>query len=142
MGLVLGTNSDAASGIEISDLTIDGNYPELKSRSRQHGVRALTLDAIHLRSDLGGHWIHDVNVVNAAAEIGEIDGRSEAFPVQIASVQLSKPEQNRGNMIENVDHEHSTLAAFALPLRWRMPRRSQEQSGGWLSDWLRRMAPA
>lgn len=102
LGLVLGTNSDGASGIEISDLTIDGNYPELKSRSRQHGVRALILDAIHLRSDLGGHWIHDVNVINAAAEIGEISGRYEAFPVEIASVQRSKPEQNRGNLIERV----------------------------------------
>ncbi|HZI57773.1 MAG TPA: right-handed parallel beta-helix repeat-containing protein [Verrucomicrobiae bacterium] len=102
IGLVLGTNSDAASGIEISDLTVDCNYPELKSRSRQHGVRALSLDAIHLRSDEGGHWIHDVNVINAAAEIGEISPRYEAFPVQIASVQLSKPEQNRGNVIERV----------------------------------------
>src|SRR5882724_463406 len=102
VGLVLGTNSDGASGIEISDLTIDDNYPELKSRSRQHGVRALILDAIHLRSDLGGHWVHDVNVINSAAEIGEISPRYEAFPVEIASVQRSKPEQNRGNMIENV----------------------------------------
>jgi hypothetical protein len=102
LGVVLGTNSDDASGIEISDLTVDANYPELKSRARQHGVRALTLDAIHLRSDLGGHWIHDVNVINSAAEIGEISPNYEAFPVQIASVQRSKPEQNRGNVIERV----------------------------------------
>src|SRR6476646_11508923 len=33
IGLVFGTNADSASGIEISDLTIDGNYPELKSRA-------------------------------------------------------------------------------------------------------------
>src|SRR6185369_11494140 len=55
IGLVFGTNSDNASGIEISDLTIDGNYPKLKSRTQQHNVTALTLKVIHLRSDLGGH---------------------------------------------------------------------------------------
>ena len=102
IGLVFGTNSDNASGIEISDLTIDGNYPELKSRARQHGVTALTLEAIHLRSDLGGHRIHDVNVVNAAAEIGAISQRWEAFPVWILSVDRSKPGQDRDNIIENV----------------------------------------
>ncbi|HEX4604017.1 MAG TPA: hypothetical protein VH724_08505, partial [Candidatus Angelobacter sp.] len=103
MNLVFGANSDAASNIEISDLTIDGNYPELKSRARQHGVRALVLDAIHLRSDLGGHWVHDVNVINAAAEIGEMSARYEAFPIEIASVQRRLgPAQNHGNLIENV----------------------------------------
>ncbi len=107
IGLVFGTNSDNASGIEISDLTIDGNYPELKSRARQHGVTALTLEAIHLRSDLGGHRIHDVNVVNAAAEIGAISQRWEAFPVWILSVDRSKPGQDRDNIIENVSMKQS-----------------------------------
>ena len=102
VNLVLGTNSDAASGIEVSDLTIDGNYPELKSRSRLHGLRALGLDAIHLRSDLGGNWIHDVNAINLAAEVGAINIRWEAFPVWIVSMDRSKPAQNRGNIIENV----------------------------------------
>ena len=102
INLVFGSNSDGASRIEISDLTIDDNYPELKSRSRQLGIKALTLDAIHLRSDLGGHWIHDVNVVNAAAEIGAIHGRWEAFPVWIAAMDRSKLGQNRDNIIENV----------------------------------------
>jgi hypothetical protein len=102
IGLVFGTNSDNASGIEFSDLTIDGNYPELKSRARQYGVTALTLEAIHLRSDLGGHRIHDVNVVNAAAEIGAMSLRWEAFPVWILSVDRSKPGQDRDNIIENV----------------------------------------
>lgn len=101
-GLVFGTNGDGASGVEISDLTIDANYPELKSRARQNGVKSLTLEAIHLRSDLGGHWIHDVNVVNAAAEIGTIHPRWEAFPVWIGAMDRSKPGQNRGNIIENV----------------------------------------
>jgi hypothetical protein len=107
IGLVFGTNSDGASGIEISDLTIDGNYPELKSRARQHGVTALTLEAIHLRSDLGGHRIHDVNVVNAAAEIGAINLRWEAFPIWILSADRSKPGQDRDNIIENVSVKQS-----------------------------------
>jgi hypothetical protein len=106
INLVFGTNSDGASGIEISDLTIDGNYPELKSRSRQSGVKALVLDAIHLRSDLGGNWIHDVNVINAAAEIGAINVRCEAFPVLVASFTRSKVGQNKGNIIENVTMTH------------------------------------
>jgi hypothetical protein len=107
IGLVFGTNSDNASGIEISDLTIDGNYPELKSRARQHGVTALTLEVIHLRSDMGGHRIHDVNVINAAAEIGAISQRWEAFPVWILSVDRSKPGQDRDNIIENVSMKQS-----------------------------------
>lgn len=107
IGLIFGTNSDGASGIEISDLTIDGNYPELKSRARQHGVTALTLEVIHLRSDLGGHRIHDVNVVNAAAEIGAINQRWEAFPIWIVSVDRSKPGQDRDNIIENVSVRQS-----------------------------------
>ncbi len=107
VGLVFGTNSDNAPGIEISDLTIDGNYPVLKSRARQNGIKALTLDAIHLRSDLGGHHIHDVNVINSAAEIGSINPRWEAFPVWILSVDRSKPGQNRDNVIENVSMSQS-----------------------------------
>src|SRR6202045_1405462 len=102
VGLIFGTNSDNASGIEISDVTIDDNYPELKSRARESGLKALRLDAIHLRSDLGGHWIHDVNVVNAASEMGSINVRWEAFHVWIVSVDRSRPEQNRSNIIENV----------------------------------------
>jgi hypothetical protein len=66
------------------------------------GDRSGAESVVAHHSDLGGHWIHDVNVINAAAEIGEISGRNEAFPVQIASVQLSKPEQNGGNVIERV----------------------------------------
>jgi hypothetical protein len=102
VNLAFGTNSDSASGIEISDLTIDGNYPELKSRSRQNGIKALILDAIHLRSDLGGNWIHDVNVINAAAEIGAINVRWEAFPVWVASFSRDKVGLNRGNIVERV----------------------------------------
>jgi hypothetical protein len=102
VNVVFSTNSDGASGVEISDLTIDGNYPELKSRSRGHGVKALGLEAIHLRSDLGKNWIHDVNAINLSTEIGAINEKWEAFPVWIIAWDRSKPGQNRGNLIENV----------------------------------------
>jgi hypothetical protein len=102
VNVVFSTNSDSASGVEISDLTIDGNYPELKSRSRSRGVRALGLEAIHLRSDLGANWIHDLNIINLSTEIGAINERWEAFPVWIIAWDRSKPGQNRGNLIENV----------------------------------------
>jgi hypothetical protein len=106
-GLVFSTNADGASGVEISDLTIDANYSELKSRARQDGIKALTLEAIHLRSDQGGHWIHNVNVINTAGEIGEINIRWEAFPVWIVSMNNSSPTESRSNLIENVTMSQS-----------------------------------
>jgi len=101
-GLVFATNADSASNIEISDLTVDGNYPDLKSKARQNGITALTLEAIHLRSDQGGHWIHDVNVINTAGEIGDVNIRWEAFPVWIVSINNPSPTTNSGNVIESV----------------------------------------
>jgi hypothetical protein len=116
-GLVFGTNSDKASKIEISDLTIDANYPELKSRARQNGIKALTLEAIRLRSDQGGHWIHNVNVIHTAGEIGDIHIRWEAFPVWIVSMNNGSPAENSGNTIENVSmsqHFGGTGCAIAI----------------------------
>jgi len=106
-GLVFGTNADDASNIEISDLTIDANYPELKSRARQNDIKALTLEAIRLRSDQGGHWVHNINVINTAGEIGGIHIRWEAFPVWIVSMHNASPSENSGNVIENVTMSQS-----------------------------------
>jgi hypothetical protein len=139
VGLVFGSNSDNASEIEISDLTIDGNYPELKARARQSGLKALTLDAIHLRSDLGGHWIHDVNVVNAASEMGAINVRWEAFHVWIVSMDRSRPEQNRGNIIESVTMKQPfgnvctaiAVANATAEVRNNVVDRYQIGYGGW-----------
>jgi hypothetical protein len=100
---VFSTNSDNASGIEISDLTVDANFPELKGYAREHGVKALNLEAIHLRSDQGGHWIHAVKVIHAAGELGDLSPKFETFPVWIVSVQPNvSPSENKGNIIENV----------------------------------------
>ena len=103
LGLVFGTNSDQASGIEISDLTVDANYPELKRQATSASIKALNLEAIHLRSDKGGHWIHDVRIINTAGEIGAIDGRWETFPVWVASMRNRfDSQEDSGNIIERV----------------------------------------
>ncbi len=96
VGMVLSTHDDGASGIEISDLGIDDNYPELKPAATQQGIKQLNLEAIHLRADQGGHWIHRVNVVHAAGESNEV------FPVWIASVNNKSSSLNSGNIIEYV----------------------------------------
>ncbi|HKR94620.1 MAG TPA: hypothetical protein VJW55_04635, partial [Candidatus Angelobacter sp.] len=85
MNTVFSTNSDDASGIEISDLTVDANFPELKGFARGHGVKALNLEAIHLRSNEGSHWIHNVKVIHAAGEVGGMNEKYETFPVWIVS---------------------------------------------------------
>src|ERR1700694_2590274 len=95
-GVVLSTYGDGASGIEVSDLTIDGNYPGLQPVAAQQGIARLNLEAIHLRADEGGHWIHRVKVIHAAGEV------SEVFPVWIVSVNNKSPSLNSGNIIEYV----------------------------------------
>jgi hypothetical protein len=102
-GVVFSTNSDDASDIEISDLTVDANYPALKAQAGREGIKALDLQAIHLRSDRGHNWIHDVSVVNTAGEAGNLNIRWEAFPVFIYSVRAnSTPRDNNGNVVERV----------------------------------------
>jgi hypothetical protein len=83
--VVISTNSDDASGVEVSDLTIDANFPNLPN------VHPLNLEAVHLRSNAGGHYIHRLNVINT---IGQ---RSEAFPVWIASVAYNNPGSSHAN---------------------------------------------
>jgi hypothetical protein len=103
VGVVLSTTSHSASGVEISDLTIDGNYPALKQIAQENGIFALNIDAIHLWSALGGNWVHNVNVINAAGEIGALNGIWETFAVWIVSAMPnSTPADSKGNVIENV----------------------------------------
>jgi hypothetical protein len=101
--LVLTTASDSASGVEVSDLTVDANYPALKQLASQNGSKALNLEAIRLWSARGGNWIHNVNVINAAGEIGDTAQIFETFSVVVGSViPNSSPLDNSGNIIENV----------------------------------------
>jgi hypothetical protein len=102
-GVVLSTTSHSVSGVEISDLTIDGNYPALKHTARENGIVALNIEAIHLWSARGGNWVHNVNVINAAGEIGALSGKWETFTVWIVSAMPnSTPADSKGNVIENV----------------------------------------
>jgi len=77
--VVFSTSSDNTPGVEISDLTIDDNYPGLKLLNTS---QALSLQAIHIRDNVGGHYIHRVNVIN----VGNDAPFGEAFPVSVSSV--------------------------------------------------------
>ena len=140
MNTVFSTNSDDASGIEISDLTVDANFPELKGFARQHGVKALNLEAIHLRSNEGGHWIHNIKVIHTAGEVGGMNEKYETFPVWIVSVrQNASPADNNHNLIENVvmtDFHGGACTAIAVAnavgeVRNNMVDGYQIGYGGW-----------
>jgi hypothetical protein len=97
---VIGTHSEDASGVEISDLTIDANHDQLTSR----GGLPLNVTGIVLRSLEGNHWIHDVNVIGAAGDLGFKSIIYEAFAVQVWG---SNPDpdshQSTHNLIEGVN---------------------------------------
>ena len=132
-GTVFSTGSDFSPGIEISDLTIDDNYPGLKPQATQQGVAGVNLEAVHLRGDQGGHWIHNINVLNSAGEL------SEAFPIWIASVNNSSPTQNGGNLIEFVTMSHwgaGSCTAIAVAnaggeVRFNVVSTYEKGYGGW-----------
>jgi len=92
LGTVLGTKSDDSSGVEISDMTIDGNYPNLG------GGIPVNLLGINLRSNQGGHSIHNVKVINTAGQIGSINESFEAFPVRITSINAARDTSNNNSI--------------------------------------------
>jgi hypothetical protein len=101
--VVLSTSNTAVSGVEISGVTVDANYPALKQQAIDEGISALNLEAIHLWTTGGNNWIHDVSVINAAGEIGALDERFETLTVMINSGSTSSlPPGVTGNVIENV----------------------------------------
>jgi hypothetical protein len=95
--VVLETRSESASGVEVSDLTIDANHDKLS------GTAGLPLDlgGIVLRSKEGGHWIHDVRVIGAAGDAGFKSLAYETFAVQIWGNTLD-PHVSSGNLIEKI----------------------------------------
>lgn len=96
----IGTHSVDASGVEVSDLTIDANHDTL---NRSTGL-PLDLSAIALRSVQGGHWIHDVNVIGASGDLGDLSAPLENFPVLIwGETQPGNTSQSLNNVIENVN---------------------------------------
>jgi hypothetical protein len=97
--VVIGTHSTQSSGIEISDLTIDANHDRLTSS----GGVPLNLEGIKLRSDQGGHWIHNVNVIGGSGDVGALDIVFETFAVHIwGNAQSFDPQENTGSIIEHV----------------------------------------
>ena len=97
--VVIGTHSGGSSGIEISDLTIDANHDHLTAP----GGVPLSLEGIILRSDQGGHWIHNVNIIGGSGDGGTNNEAFETFAIQIwGNAQTLDPEQDTGNLIEHV----------------------------------------
>lgn len=95
LGQIIGTHDLDSYGVEVSDLTLDDNYPELKARYNAD----LQLQAVFLESDRGLHWIHNVHVMNGSGEV------AEDFPVEIGS-RSQKPNDSQGNIIEHVVMDH------------------------------------
>jgi len=93
-GIIIGTYNFDSSGVEVSDLTLDDNYPALKPHYRSD----LQLLAVMLRSNNGHQWIHNIHVLNTAGE------GPEDFPVGITSPSLNP--KNEGNLIEYVTMDH------------------------------------
>jgi hypothetical protein len=93
-GIIIGTHDFDSSGVEVSDLTLDDNYPALKPRYQS----PLQLVAVILRSNRGHQWVHDIHVMNASGEV------TEDFPVGISSP-MPNPD-NQGNLVEHVTMDH------------------------------------
>jgi hypothetical protein len=91
---IISTHDFDSSGLEISDLTLDDNYPALKQRYRSD----LELGAIALQSNRGHQWVHNIHVMNASGE------GPEMFPLGITSP-TQNPE-NQGNLVEHVTMDH------------------------------------
>ncbi len=98
--VVIGTHSENSSGIEISDLTVDANHDQLTVP----GSLPLNLEGIVLRTQNGGHWIHDVNVIGGSGDVGFISVLFETFAVQLwGMADPLDPQQDADNIIENVN---------------------------------------
>src|SRR5882757_1701791 len=93
--IIVSTYGVDSDHVEVSDLTLDDNYPDLKPRYKAD----LQLEAVSLRSNRGQHWIHNIHVMNAAGEW------TEAFPVEISSPAAS-PTTSADNIVEYVTMDH------------------------------------
>jgi hypothetical protein len=110
LGQVFATFDDNSSGVEISDLTIDGNYPNLKPVANNTGITAINLVSMLLRSNTGGYRVHRVNVINNAGEVGRINVTNEAFPINIQSETPTPGDSTRTST--NSVIEYVTMSNF------------------------------
>jgi hypothetical protein len=128
VGRLVSTFGFDSDHVEVSDLTLDDNYPDLKSKYKTD----LQLEAISLRSNRGQHWIHNIRVVNAAGEW------TEAFPVEISSPAAS-PTTSTGNVVEYVTMDHwaagkctaIAIANAVTEVRYNKVTGHQVAYGGW-----------
>lgn len=132
VGRVISTYGLDSHGVEVSDLTLDSNYPALKPQYKAD----LQLEAVSLRSTLGQHWIHNIHVMNAAGEW------TEAFPVEISSPARTSTEST-GNIVERVTMDHwasgkctaIAIANAVAEVRYNTVIGHQIAYGGWqMSD--------
>jgi hypothetical protein len=93
-GIIIGTYNFDSSGVEVSDMTLDDNYPGLKPRYKS----GIELVAVILRSNLGHQWVHNIHVMNASGE------GPEDFPIGISSPTTNAA--NQGNLVEYVTMDH------------------------------------
>jgi hypothetical protein len=93
-GIIIGTYNFDSSGVEVSHMTLDDNYPALKPRYKA----GLELVAVILRSNLGHQWVHNIHVMNASGE------GPEDFPIGISSPTTNAA--NQGNLVEYVTMDH------------------------------------
>jgi hypothetical protein len=94
-GVLIATYTLDTSGLEISDMTLDDNYPMLKARYHAD----LQLQALFLRSNHGHQWVHDLHVMNVSGE------QSEDFPIEISSLAPTTSD-SQGNLVEHVTLDH------------------------------------
>lgn len=110
INVAIGTHSSDASGVEVSDLTIDANHDAL---NRLEGL-PLNLSAVVLRSHQGGHWIHGVNVVGVSGDLGSVNIHYESFPIFIwGDNPMGDFIESSGNLVENVTVTRPGSAVFA-----------------------------
>jgi len=93
-GTIISAYNFDSSELEISDLTLDDNYPALKARYRSN----LELMAVSLQSNHGHQWVHNIHVTNTSGE------GPEAFPVAITAP--TQNPDNKGNLVEHVTMDH------------------------------------
>lgn len=97
--VIIANRSFDASGVEVSDLTLDANHDGLTGP----GGTPLNLSAIVLRTVDGRHRLHDFNVIGASGDLGSFDISHESFVVQLWGEPTTSGESaNRDNLVENV----------------------------------------
>jgi len=90
---------DTISGVEVCDMTIDGNYNVISASIAAAYGLGINVSAVGLRGN--SHYIHDIKVINVASNNG-----NEGFPINIGAQNdggLTDGIQTVAGWIENVE---------------------------------------